>query len=90
MSEVNRGKGNFLQAGLYCIYPIVTGDQVANHDGTLAMDTVYNQADYPTLFGVLGTHYNSSAKGDDDESQFRTPPVPSWFNDSSCELRIRF
>ena len=91
MAEQPRGKGQYVQAGMYCLYPTISSN-VVSHDGTLALDTVYLQDDYPVLFEVLGTHFNDSSKGDNDETQFRTPPDSDLPDVSSlnCEWRIRF
>lgn len=88
---VPRNKGHFVQAGSVNLYP-TRGGSVYSHDGTLALDSVHLQSDYPQLFAVIGVDYNDSGKGDDDETQFRTPPH-SDFPDVSglnCEWRIRF
>ena len=66
MAEVPRNKGEFVQAGMICIFPS-PGGAVVTHDGT--------QTDYPFLFEVLGTTYNDPLKGDDAATQFRTPPT---------------
>ncbi len=88
MAEVPRNKGNFLQPGM--LIPVVKiSGFVVSHDGTLALDTVYLQADYPVLFDLLGTTFNDPLKGDDSATQFRTPPdVQDPSND--FEWRIRF
>lgn len=70
MAVVARNKGQFVQAGMIITMAAPNGNLV-NHDGTLALDTVYLQADYPVLFGLLGTHYNDPA--DNNATQFRTP-----------------
>lgn len=88
MAEVPRNKGNFIQPGM--IIPVLKiGGFVVSHDGTLALDTVYLQTDYPVLFDLLGTTFNDVGKGDDGATQFRTPPAPT---DPSVdfEWRIRF
>lgn len=84
-----RNKGQFVQAGALCIFPTV-GGSVVSHDGTLACDEVVLQADYPVLFQVIGTNFNDPGKGDDDLTQMRTPPKPTWANDPAWEARIRF
>lgn len=91
MPEQVRNKGQFVQAGTISLYPTISS-AVITHDGTLALDTVYQQEDYPFLFQIIGINYNDAGKGDDDATQFRTPP-PSDFPDLSglnCEWRIRF
>ena len=90
MAVSARVKGQFVQAGTILIFPVVAGDQIANHDGTLEMDTVYLQADYPILFEVIGIQYNDPGKGDDNGTQFRTPPSPTWLTDTNYRCRIRY
>lgn len=72
MPEQPRNKGQFMQAGMISIYPAI-GGSVVSHDGTLEMDTVYLQEDFPVLFQVIGVEYNDAGKGDDPATQFRTP-----------------
>lgn len=88
MAEVPRNKGNFIQPGM--LIPVArVGGAVISHDGTLALDSVYLQADYPVLFDFLGTTFNDPLKGDDAGTQFRTPPaIPDLSSD--FEWRIRF
>ena len=86
-----RNKGQFVQAGSLHIFPAPRG-AVVSHDGTLALDSVHLQADYPELFAVLGIQYNDGGKGDDDATQFRTPNettlgLPTL---GDAEWRIRF
>lgn len=92
MAEQPRNKGQFVQAGMLCLFPNTTGDDasVVSHDGTLACDEVYNQADYPFLFEVIGVTFNDPGKGDDPATQFRTPPPPTWADDVNWTCRIRF
>lgn len=87
-----RNKGQFLQAGMYCFFPNTAGDDasVISHDGTLACDEVYLQADYPELYATIGINWNDGVKGDNDVTQFRTPPAPTWANDVDVTCRIRF
>ena len=87
-----RNKGQFLQPGMYCFYPNTAGTDlsVVSHDGTLACDSVHLQADYPELFATIGITWNKSGQGDDDLTQFRTPPVPTWANDIDVTCRVRF
>lgn len=74
MAEVPRNKGEFVQAGMICIFPS-PGGAVVTHDGTVALDALLTQTDYPFLFEVIGTTYNDPLKGDDAATQFRTPPT---------------
>lgn len=92
MAEQPRGKGQFVQAFMLCFFPATSAGSgsVLTHDGTLECDQVYLQADYPHAFSILGTAYNSAAKGDDDLTQFRTPPAPQWSTDADWIPRIRF
>lgn len=92
MPAASRGKGQFVQAGMFCLYPTI-GGSVVSHDGTLACDQVYDQETYPVLFEVIGTDFNDPGKGDDPETQFRTPPAPQFDGkpvDAGAEWRIRF
>ena len=92
MAEVPRAKGEFLQPGQICLYPKI-GGSVVSHDGTLALDTIYLQADYPILFEIIGTNYNDLVKGDDPLTEFRTPPpadFPALPDSNLAEWRIRF
>ena len=84
-----RVKGQFVQAGVLCLFPKI-GGAVVSHDGTVACNTVLLQVDYPILFEVIGTAFNDVGKGDDPVTQFRTPPAPTWMNDTTWEARIRF
>ena len=88
---IPRNKGQFVQAGSVNLYPTI-GGSVISHDGTLALDTVYLQDDYPNLFEAIGTQWNDAGKGDDPLTQFRTPPASSFPSVSGleCEWRIRF
>ncbi len=89
MSEVPRNKGQFVQAGM--IIPVVqVSASTVSHDGTLALDTVHNQADYPVLFDLLGIAFNDSDKGDNDVTQFRTPDSAGLPTLTGYEWRIRF
>ena len=91
MAVQPRNKGQFVQAGSINLYPTI-GGSVISHDGTLGLDTVHLQADYPELFAAIGIQWNDGGKGDDDLTQFRTPP-PTIFPDLTgleCEWRIRF
>lgn len=87
-----RNKGQFVQAGTLCFFPNTDGTDatVVSHDGTLACDSVHLQADYPELYGVIGTSFNDLGKGDDPATQFRTPTAPTWANDADWTCRIRF
>lgn len=90
MAEVPRNKGDFVQAASIQIYPTI-GGSVVSHDGTLALDEVYLQADYPVLFETIGTEWVDVGKGDNPATQFRTPPpddLPSL--GAGYEYRIRF
>lgn len=90
MAEVVRNKGNFVQPGML-VAVVRVGGFVVSHDGTLALDSVYLQADYPVLFDLIGTTFNDVGKGDDAVTQFRTPPtdgLPSL--GTHFEYRIRF
>lgn len=91
MPEQPRAKGQFLQAGMICVFPAPSGS-VISHDGTLPLDSVYSQDDYPVLFQVIGTTYNDAGKGDDNATQFRTPPESSLGLAAltDAEYRIRF
>ena len=86
MAEQPRAKGQFVQpASLVCI---PTGKTI---DGVLNFDTVYLQADYPTLFQIIGTDYNQP--GDNPATEMRTPPAPEFtkaFADSEWEFKVRF
>lgn len=84
---VPRNKGHFVQAGSIILYPTVSGS-VVSHDGTLPMDSVHLQTDYPFLFQVIGTDFNDPGKGDDPATQFRTPLDPGA--PAGYEYRIRF
>ena len=70
-----RNKGQFVQAGIPQIVPLIDGSFLSV-DGMVDMDTVYLQADYPVLFAVLGTVYNDV--GDDAGTEFRTPKPTDW------------
>ena len=87
MVEVPRAKGQFLQAGMVVLLPAPSG-AVVSHDGTLAMNTLVQQDDYPVLFSIIGTAYNQVGLGDDNEKDMRTPPAPSTI--AGYEWRIRF
>ena len=92
MAEQPRNKGQFVQPGslvMVAASPAGSGNSIT-HDGTLACDTAYLQVDYPVLFSVLGIAYNSAGKGDNDATQFRTPPAPAWSNDTNWVPRVRF
>lgn len=89
MSEQARNKGQFVQAGMLCLFPAPAGS-VVSHDGTVELDTVYLQADYPYLFQVIGTQYNDAGKGDDNATQFRTPPADALPVVTGFEWRMRF
>lgn len=84
---VPRNKGQFVQAGSVILYPTV-GGSVVSHDGTLAMDSVHLQSDFPILFEVIGTNFNDAGKGDDPATQFRTPEAPT--TPVGFEYRIRY
>ena len=86
---VPREKGEFVQAGSIQLYPVISG-QVVSHNGTLALDTVHLQSNYPVLFEVIGTEYNQSDKGDNDSTQFRTPDGSGLPTVTGFEWRIRF
>lgn len=92
MAIIPRNKGQFVQAGTFCFYPNTAGDDasVISHDGTLACDSVYLQDDYPVLFATIGTVWNDPTKGDDNLTQFRTPPAPDWSTDINVTCRVRF
>ena len=70
-----RAKGQYVQPGTLSLFPELTGGAVISVDGYLDLDSVYLQADYPDLFAVLGTFFNDPLKGDDEETQFRTPTI---------------
>jgi len=90
VAEQPRAKGQFVQAGMICLYP-TNGVSVYSHDGTLSLDTVYLQSEYPVLFQVIGTDYNDASKGDDPLTQFRTPPASDFpALPGNAEWRIRF
>lgn len=89
MSEVARWKGQYLQAGMVIPVVQVSGSTVS-HDGTLGLDEVYLQADYPVLFDLIGTTFNDTDKGDDAATQFRTPPGDGLPALTGFEWRIRF
>lgn len=89
MPEVARAKGQFVQAGMIALFPAPSGS-VVSHDGTLGLDEVVMQEDYPVLFQVIGIDYNLSDKGDDDATQFRTPPSDGLPVVTGFEWRIRY
>ena len=89
MAEVPRNKGNFIQPGM-AVPVLQIGGFVVSHDGTLAPDTAYLQADYPVLFDLIGTTFNDPLKGDDGATQFRTPQAPDVSLGSNWTWRIRF
>lgn len=77
-----------MQAGTLCFFPNTSGAGTPiSHDGTVACDTVLEQADYPVLFATIGTDFNT---GGETGTQFRTPKAPTWANDTDWEARIRF
>lgn len=92
MPEIPRAKGQFSQPGEVKLFPKV-GGSIVSHDGTLAMDAVYDQEDYPVLVEVIGTNFNDAGKGDDPATQFRTPPTTtemSTLAGTEYEWRIRY
>ena len=73
---VDRTKGQFVQAATMHRIPKIDGSFLSV-DGMLDFDTVYEQEDYPDAFANLGIVYNQP--GDNDSTQFRTPPIEEWY-----------
>ena len=74
--------------GLQAISPATTrAIAEATHDGTLACDTAYEQADFPLLFATIVAAFND---GSETGTEFRTPKAPDWSSDPGWQARIRF
>ena len=75
MAVQPRVQGQYVQPGTIVLLPEIESGNLISVDGYLPLDAVYLQADYPTLFSIIGTFFNDPLKGDDPLTDFRTPAL---------------
>ena len=93
-SPLAREKGAYTQPGQLVVIPVHAGAPTGiSVDGCLDCDTLYLESEFPLLFAAIGKNFNKA--GDDPgggtPSEFRTPPVPTTYqDDADWTARVRF